>query len=357
MKRRTLCLLLCLGLLRQPLFAQTAPDPEVAKGIREVEEGDIDAGILTLDAAARRLARDPSRAHILAQAYLYLGIAYLGKGQQALAKVQFREAVTRAPELSLSPDQYPPKVVELFEAAKRDVVASAPSPAAAAPPKKGGSKTPLILGGIAVVGGAGVLAARGGGGGSATATAAPPNYRVDASDNQPLPSHGGSGGTSYQMSCPTGSLMVGITGRSDTNVVLRLGAYCAILASDGSLTGELSLSAVGGTSTSTGGQAFDDHCPTGQVVFSVFGSQGLAPINVVAIRSLGIGCAPVREWVASGTRGQMFSPHGRTSDPTSTSFTDECSMGYAVTSFAGATSTPGPNIIERLATTCTRIRP
>jgi tetratricopeptide (TPR) repeat protein len=140
-------------------------DPDVAKGIRQVDEGDYDAAIVTLDAAARRLAVDKTKVRDLSQAYLYLGIAYVGKGHEAAAKAKFREAVGQIKDLSLSADRYPPKVIDLFEAAKEEAnrgpAASARKPAApqAAPETTsggggggGGKKILLIGGGLAVAG-------------------------------------------------------------------------------------------------------------------------------------------------------------------------------------------------------------
>jgi hypothetical protein len=172
--RKSLCLLLTLVLLGAvPLAAQTPPkaaqtppkvDPEVAKGIRQVDEGDYDAAIVTLDGAARRLAADKTRVKDLSQAYLYLGIAYVGKGHEAAAKAKFREAVGQIKDLSLSADRYPPKVINLFEAAKEEANRTAgpafPRRPAAAPGEPaaqdgGGSKKLLLLGGGAVVAGGG----------------------------------------------------------------------------------------------------------------------------------------------------------------------------------------------------------
>lgn len=165
MGRPTVGLLLSLAFalaLATGLHAQ-ALDPELAKGIKLVDEGDYDGAILTLDNAARRLATDPSKANDLSQAYVYLGIAYVGKGHEAAAKAKFREALAKFKGLSLSPDKYPPKVIDLFEAARQESAAVAPAPAA----KKGGGgkKTALILGGVAVAGGGAALALGGGGGG------------------------------------------------------------------------------------------------------------------------------------------------------------------------------------------------
>lgn len=193
MFRKALRVFLALGLLlgSVPGHTQTAAakDPEVLKGIRQVDEGDYDAAILTLDAAARRLARDPARAQEVAQAYLHLGVAYLGKGHEASARAQFREALARVKDLDLSPEKFAPKVIEAFEQARAEsgrgaaaVPAAAPSarPAEPAVPlapseKKGASGKGLLIGGLVLAGiGGGVAAAAGGGGGgSATPTPAP----------------------------------------------------------------------------------------------------------------------------------------------------------------------------------------
>jgi hypothetical protein len=160
----------CLALvLATPAAAQApvAGDPDVAQGIRQVEEGDYDAAILTLDNAARRLATEPARASELSQAYLYLGVAYVGKGHEAAAKAKFREAVRQLRELTLSPEKFPPKVIDLFEAA-REEVAKAPAPApspAAAQSGQGGGKKVLILGGLGAAVAGGAALALGGDGG------------------------------------------------------------------------------------------------------------------------------------------------------------------------------------------------
>ena len=187
---RCVALLLLVSLLAlSPAAAQPAADFGLAEGIRQVDEGEFDTAILTLDTAARRLAADPKRVRELSQAYLYLGIAYVGKGHEAAAKAKFREALAGMGDLSLSADRYPPKVINLFEAARAD--ARSPSPAAApAPPatKKGGGKGLLVVGGLAVVGGGVALAAGGGGGssgngsgGSATTTTTLPIQTLNRS--------------------------------------------------------------------------------------------------------------------------------------------------------------------------------
>ena len=183
MLRQTLALGLAASLLWAPIVAgQTVTsDPEVLRGIRQVEDGDYDPAIVTLDAVARRLSGDPARTRDLSQAYLYLGIAYIGKGHEAAAKAKFREAVAQIKDLTLSPDKFPPKVIDLFEAAREEArvqaqsaaaspAAATPAAAPASPPQKkgGGGKTILIIAGLAAAGGGVALAAGGKGGASGT---------------------------------------------------------------------------------------------------------------------------------------------------------------------------------------------
>ena len=176
MRNRVLVLFLALGLATTGFPQAPVTDAEVKRGIALVDEGEYDSAILTLDGAVRRLAAD--KAHPtpdLAEAYFYLGVAYLGKGHETSAQARFREAVKQARDMSPSPEKFPPRVIELFEKAREESQAEAPAAASAAatpaaePKKKGGSKTLLVVGGLAVVGG-GVALAAGGGGGSSGGT-------------------------------------------------------------------------------------------------------------------------------------------------------------------------------------------
>lgn len=176
MDRKALSFALVLLLTCPASYGQAPPtttDPEVVKGIALVEEGDYDAAIVTLDKAARRLAEAKKQPQDLSQAYLYLGIAYVGKGHEAAAKAKFKEALGQIRDLTLSADRFPPKVINTFEAAKEEAAKAAPPQASAAPTaaptpaKKGGSgKILLIVGGLAAAGG--IAAAAGGGGGSSS---------------------------------------------------------------------------------------------------------------------------------------------------------------------------------------------
>jgi len=172
MLRSCLSVLLALLVVAFPsggsLMAQAPPaDAEVAAGMKQVDDGDYDRAILTLDNAARRLAGDPARAAELSQAYLYLGIAYIGKGHEAAAKAKFREALKQIKDLTLSPEKFPPKVIDAFEEAKHEAATAAAEPAPVG--KKGGSKKALVIGGLAAAAAVGVAVAAGGGGDSSSA--------------------------------------------------------------------------------------------------------------------------------------------------------------------------------------------
>jgi hypothetical protein len=167
-------------------------DPDVRRGIALVDDGEYDAAILALDGAARRLAADEKHsARDLAEAYFYLGVAYLGKGHETSARARFREAVRQMRDMSPSPEKFPPRVIELFEKAREEskadapAAAPAPAPAPAAVPakeKKGGSRTLLIVGGVALVGGGAALAL-GGGDDDPGVEGLPPNAQVTRTES------------------------------------------------------------------------------------------------------------------------------------------------------------------------------
>jgi hypothetical protein len=165
MARTTLGLLACVAALMSatpPVCAAT--DPEVVKGMKLVEEGHYDAGILTLDGASRRLATDPRGGAVdLPQAYLYMGIAFVGKGQDAAAKAQFREALLLNKGLTLSADRFAPKTISLFEAAREELRRknSSARPGFIEAPEQRKSKLPLIVAGAGIAAGI-VLATKGG---------------------------------------------------------------------------------------------------------------------------------------------------------------------------------------------------
>lgn len=71
--------------LPPPPVATVPPDKDLLAGIRQVEEGRYEAGIATLEAVVRRLKAQGEPAEVspqIAQAYLYIGIAYIGRSQE-----------------------------------------------------------------------------------------------------------------------------------------------------------------------------------------------------------------------------------------------------------------------------------
>ncbi len=128
---------------------------ELARGIRQIAEGDFENAVLTLDGAVRAL-QDPAQVREVAQAYLHLGIAYVALGQNERARTAFKEALLRDKDLRLLPDRYSPKVITVFEEARQEV--------RAAQPKGKGSRTALILLGAGGAAGAVVALAAGGSG-------------------------------------------------------------------------------------------------------------------------------------------------------------------------------------------------
>jgi tetratricopeptide (TPR) repeat protein len=152
--------------------AQTA-EADLAAGMRQVDEGDYAQAVITLDRAARALAAQKDRTRDLGNAYLYLGIAYLGLGSETTAKARFRDALGQVRDLALSPEQFPPKVIELFEKARdesRQEPATPPAAAEAPKARKGRSKAPLILIGAGGAAAAGIAVAASGGSADAGAT-------------------------------------------------------------------------------------------------------------------------------------------------------------------------------------------
>ena len=168
MANRVLAVLLVVCLVVTGAAQAAVADPDVRRGIALVDEGEYDEAILALDGAVRRLAADSGHStNDLAEAYFYLGVAYLGKGHETSAKARFRDAVHQMHDMSPSAEKFPPRVIELFEKAREESRAETPATAvtAGAAPKKKGGKGLLIGGAVVLVGGGAALAAGGGGGG------------------------------------------------------------------------------------------------------------------------------------------------------------------------------------------------
>jgi hypothetical protein len=145
---------------------ETPTDPEIEAGIRQVQEGDFETAVLTLEGASRRLSRTAPRSPLLVRAAVALGVAYIALDQRETAKARFKDALALEPALRLTTDRYSPKVIGVFEEARRERAAQA-LPAASS--RKHSAVPWVVGGGVAVAGGVALLATRGGGGDTAGA--------------------------------------------------------------------------------------------------------------------------------------------------------------------------------------------
>jgi hypothetical protein len=193
MRRAAVALLLLALVSPNPGWAQASmtPEQEAAEGIRQVEQGDFETAVITLDSAIKRLDGQPGRQPLVQNALLQLGVALVALEQTDAAKTRFRRALELDPKLRLRPDAFSPKVIGVFEQARIEAVA-------ATPPKSGsGSGKAIVLVGLGAAAAAGIALAAGGddGGGidasGAVATLArftePSTTCLDGSDNVPLP--------------------------------------------------------------------------------------------------------------------------------------------------------------------------
>jgi ankyrin repeat protein len=109
-----------------PAVPQEALDPELAKGIRLVDEAEFEAAVTSLNAVVRTLVARGNRPLELSRAYLYLAIAHLGLSQEQAAKAKFVEALRSDRDLTLSTNEFPPPVVEIFDQVKRSLATPPP---------------------------------------------------------------------------------------------------------------------------------------------------------------------------------------------------------------------------------------
>ena len=123
------------------------PAPTVEAGVAQVEEGDFEAAVKTLERVLQSLPDDAAHSQDRAKAYLYMAISYLGMSEEANARARFVDAVKQDKGLALNPRQFSPRVLALFEQAKREI-SGGPS---AVRPAGDGARAGVFL--IAVKGG------------------------------------------------------------------------------------------------------------------------------------------------------------------------------------------------------------
>ncbi len=127
------CAAFVLGLAQGTAAQTVASDPELARGLQQVEEGDFPTAIRTLGAVVQRLKEKGGTPENLSRGYLYLGIAHLSLRHEAEARAAFIGAQESDPKLRLSRSEFSPRVVEAFEQSRRGGAAASSSLPAATP--------------------------------------------------------------------------------------------------------------------------------------------------------------------------------------------------------------------------------
>jgi hypothetical protein len=175
------CLIAVFGLPAASLRADVGSiDSELSRGIGQVQAGEFDQALITLDGVVKVLsAQGGSKARDLGRAYAYLAIAYAGLAQEEKAKAEFLEALKVDRNMRMSPSEFPPNVIAMFEEARKEAAQKegrkyspatpAPAPGAMVEKHGGGNGALIALGAAAAVGGGVALAA----GGKSQSTPAP----------------------------------------------------------------------------------------------------------------------------------------------------------------------------------------
>lgn len=199
MGSRSLVIMLALALASGNAPMPSDRHPDLAAGISLLKEGDFEGAVIKLDAAVRGLETEGAAAEV-AQAYLFLGIAYLELDQETLARGKFAQALARQPLMHLDSSEFSAQVIRIFEAVRQEAlpaeadarrtVQEPPPPGEAAQnrPRKRSAVPYLILGGAVAAGG--VALAASGGSPSASPTPTPTPTPSPGPTPTPTPSPG-----------------------------------------------------------------------------------------------------------------------------------------------------------------------
>jgi hypothetical protein len=100
-------------------------DELLEAGIERYDKGDFAGAIAALKQARDLYSKQqPLPEDELNRTFYYLGMAYIGLNETELAKGMFQSALLLRPELQLDPTQHSPRVIEIFESARREVAGS-----------------------------------------------------------------------------------------------------------------------------------------------------------------------------------------------------------------------------------------
>jgi chitodextrinase len=244
--------------IQLPAQAPSTTTQDLATGIHQVNEGDLDAATMTLDSVVQRLKQEKGREKDLATAHLYLAMAHLALSQWERAKGEMREAWRNDRQLALDPQKFPPRVIQLYEETKREqrqaeTATAKPAAAQAVPAQKSRSRAlPILIGGGLAAGAAVGIAAAAGGGSSSTlpasvsASASPGGTAIVGVTQVTLTA------TAANLTTPTYSWSFGdggsTAGQTVTHVYSAAGSFTATVTAtgkEGSATGSVAVSTRG----------------------------------------------------------------------------------------------------------------
>jgi hypothetical protein len=123
------CLILNLIFLTLNSHATRAEDHAdgTQEGITLYEKGEFTKAVLEFKRVISEL-KDRSEGDTKTEGFftanLYLGLAYLGMGQESLAKEAFRDAVLAAPGKSLDPEAFSPKVISVYDGVAKKILSN-----------------------------------------------------------------------------------------------------------------------------------------------------------------------------------------------------------------------------------------
>lgn len=174
--------LLLLASTQDPQRRSAGSDADLMRGIDLVKTGDFESAVVSLEAAIRRMGRDPQRAKDVALAYAYQGVAYLEMKEEGLAKEKFHQALRHDGSFRLAQGEFSPQQIRIFVVVLGELKAAAPSPSPPPKPRGGKGKTVAIVGGGAIVAAGVAVAASGGSDAPPSTTTITPTSTLSASE-------------------------------------------------------------------------------------------------------------------------------------------------------------------------------
>jgi len=103
-----------------PAWAQRDPAVDLAVGIRQIQDGDLEPAVKTLEKVIQELSAQKGREKDLARAHLYLGAAHLGLDHTDRARAEMREAWMNNKDMKVDAKEFSPRVRQLYELAKSE---------------------------------------------------------------------------------------------------------------------------------------------------------------------------------------------------------------------------------------------